>query len=194
MKKLIWVGVAALLHLTLLPLNAQPQAPIEPAQKQVAPNVEAFDKQMLETQALIKKMNEQMEAISQSKNPQERNQLLQEHWLTMQSTMTVMHGMWGPGMMPCCRNGARYQRNNGMMGGPGMMGWAKAPSISTHAASSTATRPQAEFGDTPRIPDAGWTRMSQSQREHRADVSSKSPAAVRSGRRRVAKPRLQVIP
>lgn len=97
-----------------------PVLSIEPAQKQVAPNVEAFDKQMLETQALIKKMNEQMEAISQSKNPQERNQLLQEHWLTMQSTMTVMHGMWGPGMMPCCRNGASYQRNNGMMGWDGM--------------------------------------------------------------------------
>ena len=55
MKKLMWVGVAALLHFTLLPLNAQPQVPIEPAQKQVAPNIEAFDKQMLETQALIKK-------------------------------------------------------------------------------------------------------------------------------------------
>ena len=123
MKKLVWVGVAALLHFTLLPLSAQPQAPIEPAQRQVAPNIEAFDKQMLETQALIKKMNEQMQAISQSKNPQERNQLIQEHWLTMQSTMTAMHGMWGLGMMPCCRNGARYQRNNGMLGGPGMMDW-----------------------------------------------------------------------
>ena len=57
-----------------------------------------------------------------------------------------------------------------------MMGSAQALSISTHAASRTTTLPRAWLGDTLRIPDIGWTRMSQSQREHRADVSSKSPA------------------
>ena len=61
-------------------------------------------------------MQEQMEKIRQTQDPQERQKLLQEHWVTMQSGMEMMQGMWGPGMMGCCGAGP-------MMGRPGMMGW-----------------------------------------------------------------------
>jgi hypothetical protein len=51
-------------------------------------------------------MQEQMDKIDQTQDPQERQKLLQEHWATMQKGMDMMQGMMG----------------NHMMGG-NMMGW-----------------------------------------------------------------------
>lgn len=44
----------------------------------------------------------QMDKIRQTQDPQERERLLQEHWDSMQSAMTAMHGMWGPASARCC--------------------------------------------------------------------------------------------
>jgi hypothetical protein len=57
------------------------------------------------------------EQIRKTQDPQERQKLLRQHRATMQSAMTIMHGMWGPGMMG-------HGTDPGMMGGagPGMMG------------------------------------------------------------------------
>jgi hypothetical protein len=62
-------------------------------------------------------MQAQMDQIRKTQDPQERQKLLEQHWATMQSAMTIMHGMWGPGMMG-------HGMGPGMMGGagPGMMG------------------------------------------------------------------------
>ena len=42
----------------------------------------------------MKRMQEQMDKLRQTQDPQERQKLLQEHYATMQSAMTAMHGMW----------------------------------------------------------------------------------------------------
>jgi hypothetical protein len=57
-----------------------------------------------------------MSKIQQTQDPQERQRLLQEHWTTMQASMGMMYGMWGPGMMGGAATG------HPMMGGPMMMG------------------------------------------------------------------------
>lgn len=68
---------------------------------------------------------QQMDSLRQTQDPQQRQKLLDEHWATMQSAMSLMHGMWGPGMMggPGMRGGRGIMGGAGMMGGPGMMGW-----------------------------------------------------------------------
>lgn len=101
------------------PLPSMAQAPAKGAQAQTAPDLQAFDRQLAEAQAQMRKMQEQMEHIRQTQDPQERQRLLQEHWTTMQSAMATMRGMWGPGMM----GGPGGMHGRGMMGGPGMMGW-----------------------------------------------------------------------
>ena len=40
----------------------------------------------------------------------------------MQNGMSMMNGMWGPGMMGCCGGGG-MMGNGHMMGGGHMMGW-----------------------------------------------------------------------
>ncbi|MCC8402982.1 hypothetical protein LJ655_13990 [Paraburkholderia sp. MMS20-SJTN17] len=76
------------------------------------PDTAAFDKGLAQFQEQMKTMQAQMEQIRKTQDPQERQKLLQQHLATMQTAMTVMHGMWGPGMMGY----------GGM--GPGMMGGA----------------------------------------------------------------------
>jgi len=40
----------------------------------------------------MKKMQEQMDKIRQTQDPQVRQKLLNEHWTTMQGNMQMMHG------------------------------------------------------------------------------------------------------
>ena len=91
------------------------------AAKQVAPNVTEFDKQMAQAQENMKKMQEQMDKIRQTQDPQVRQKLLNEHWTTMQGNMQMMHGMGSPGMMGCCASDHMMGKGGHMMGG--MMGW-----------------------------------------------------------------------
>ena len=110
------IAVAAASCLTALPGAAQPKA-ADSAASSSAPDVKAFDQQSAEFQAKAKLMEQQMEALRQTQDPQQRQKLLEEHWATMRSAMSLMHGMWGPGMMggPGMRGGAGMMR-----GGPGM--------------------------------------------------------------------------
>lgn len=105
------VAVAAASSLMVQPAAAQAKPPS--AATSPAPDVKAFDQRTAEFQEKAKLMQQQMDSLRQTQDPQQRQKLLEEHWATMQSAMSLMHGMWGPGMM-----GGR-----GMMGGPGMMGW-----------------------------------------------------------------------
>ncbi|ALE58944.1 hypothetical protein P0D87_19375 [Paraburkholderia sp. RL17-368-BIF-A] len=79
--------------------------------KSQPPAAAEFDKNLAQVQEQMKTMQAQMDQIRKTQDPQERQKLLEQHWATMQSAMTIMHGMWGPGMM-----------GHGM--GPGMMGGA----------------------------------------------------------------------
>lgn len=46
------------------------------------------------------RMDNMMERVPNASSPQERQQLMQNHWKTMQEQMNLMHqGMMGPGMM-----------------------------------------------------------------------------------------------
>jgi len=107
---LIAVLVAAAFSAT--PAIADKTAPTDKGtQSQLkSPNVTEFDKQAAQVQENLKLMQEQMDKISQTQNPQERHMLLQEHSAAMQRVMGMMGGMWGPGMMGCCEGGP-------MMGG-----------------------------------------------------------------------------
>jgi hypothetical protein len=88
--------------------------------KQQGINVAEFDKQSIQVQANFKKMQEQMDAIRATKNPQERQKLLEAHWNAMLANSNLMDGMWGPGMMGCC-GGQGYRMGRGhMMGWSGM--------------------------------------------------------------------------
>ncbi len=70
-----------------------------------------FDKKMALLQQQMNQMQAQMDQIRKTQDPQERQRLLKQHWDTMQSAMSTMHGMWGTGMM-----GPRMM-GGGMMGG-----------------------------------------------------------------------------
>lgn len=82
-----------------MPVAAQqgPAADKAAASKVAAPNTAEFDKQLAQVQEHMKLMQAQMERMRATQDPQERQKLLQEHWTSMQSAMTAMHGMWGPG-------------------------------------------------------------------------------------------------
>ena len=120
MKNTIMAAALSAVVLSSMPALAQPasgaQANLEP------PNVQEFDKRMAQAQENMKKMQEQMDKINQTQDPEARQKLLQEHWATMQNNMQLMHGMWGPGGgMGCCMGGPGM--GSGMMRGGPMMGW-----------------------------------------------------------------------
>jgi hypothetical protein len=106
--------------LSPIALLAQPVPQGNNQARQQVINLTEFDKQSNQVQANFKKMQEQMDAIRSSKNPQERQKLLEEHWNTMQANSNLMDGMWSPGMMGCC-GGQGYRMGRGhMMGWSGM--------------------------------------------------------------------------
>lgn len=123
MKAVILIAILSSALWAVSPASAQPAGAADKGTKpqQQAPNVTDFDRQAALIQENIKTMQEQMEKIRQTQDPQERQKLLQEHWATMQSGMGMMQGMWGPGMMGCCGGGPAS--GGWHMGGPGMMGW-----------------------------------------------------------------------
>ena len=123
MKKMILALALSTAVLAGMPALAQPSAPAGKSvqAKQAAPNVQEFDKQMAQGQENMKQMQEQMDKIHQTQDPQARQKLLQEHWNTMQNNMQLMHGMWGSrGGMGCCMGGPGM--GHGMMMGGAMKG------------------------------------------------------------------------
>ncbi len=132
MKKTIFVAAMSAVLLSAQPALADKTSPTDKGSQatQEAPDVAKFDKQMAQIQENLKAMQAQMDKIRQTQDPKERERLLQEHWTTMQSTMGMMDGMWGPGMMGCCAGGPMmgghmmdgHMMGGHMMGGH-MMGW-----------------------------------------------------------------------
>lgn len=71
----------------------------------------------------MQKMLAQMDAIRETKDPAERQRLMDEHMRTMQDTMQSMHAMGGPMMMnmmgPQGMGGGGSQAQSGKRGGMG---------------------------------------------------------------------------
>lgn len=86
------IATAVLVH----PAPAQQPAPSSPA-PQTAPAPADVDAQVAKMQELMTQMNDQMSKLRQTTDPAEREKLMQEHWTTMQSAMTLMQGAWGDG-------------------------------------------------------------------------------------------------
>lgn len=114
---------------TLLLAAASTMAEQAPATGQAAqdsqatPDVATFDKQAEQIRQNMKTMQDEMDKIRQTQDPQARQKLLQEHWTTMQSTMAMMGGMCcGQSMMGT--DGSMMGSSGHMMGGHmmGMMG------------------------------------------------------------------------
>lgn len=120
MKRWVLAGAVAAALLSSPPFVAQAQANGEGAKVQAAPDVKAFDQRFEQARAQMQRMQEQMDRIRQAKDPKERQRLMQEHWASMQETMSTMRGLWGPGMMGGGAPGGMH--GPGMMGGPGMTG------------------------------------------------------------------------
>lgn len=77
-------------------------APIVLAEDTSAPAKPAInvdmDKQMLQMQTNMKKMQGQMARIHKTTDPKERQKLMKEHMTAMQENMKAMQGMGGPMM------------------------------------------------------------------------------------------------
>ncbi|BDW12290.1 hypothetical protein PSHI8_23740 [Polynucleobacter sp. SHI8] len=84
-------------------------------------DITEFDKKSTLVQENFKKMQEQIDIMRVTKDPQVRQKLIEEHWTTMQANNNLMGGMWGRGMMGCC-GGSGYWMNGGHMMGWGGMG------------------------------------------------------------------------
>ncbi|MBU1223797.1 MAG: hypothetical protein KKA22_11745 [Gammaproteobacteria bacterium] len=82
----------------------------------------AADQTIQKMQANTKRMQSQLEQMARSKDPAQRQKLMQEHLQTMQENMTAGKSMMG-GMMDCpMMKGGMMGGGMGMMGGQGMQG------------------------------------------------------------------------
>lgn len=99
---LLAIGIAAAFSVAVASAqgNATPAMNMDmgrPAQGAAAPGAPAMqmdgDKQGAQTQANMAKMQQQMDRISTTKDPKERQKLLQEHMVTMQENMKAMRAM-----------------------------------------------------------------------------------------------------
>ena len=116
MKKLFVAMVAGIaLTSPLLQAASKDTGAPQSSSKPQAPSAVEFDRNLAQLQGQMKTMQAQMDQIRKTQDPQERQKLLEQHWATMQSAMTIMHGMWGPGTMG-------HGMGPGMMGGWGHMG------------------------------------------------------------------------
>jgi hypothetical protein len=76
----------------------------------------AAEQTIQKMQANTRKMQTQLEKVAQSKDPMERQTLMQEHMKTMQENMMMAKGMMGAD----CPSGGMGMGGMGMMGGGGM--------------------------------------------------------------------------
>jgi len=123
MKRTMLIAILAVTAFSTMPAIADSTTPTGKGvqTKQNAPCVSGFDKQAAQIQDNLKLMQEQMDKIDQTQDPQERQKLLQEHWAMMQKGMDMMQGMMGGNMMGGNMMGGNMMGGN-MMGG-NMMGW-----------------------------------------------------------------------
>lgn len=74
-----------------------------------------MDKYYATMQERYKKMQEQMERLRKTKDPKERQAIMDEHWKTMHEGMDMMMGRGGMGMGGRMGPGARMGQGSGPM-------------------------------------------------------------------------------
>src|SRR6516164_6166844 len=85
----VGVAIVALAHYTF----AQQPTPSSATPGQAsAPTPADVDAQLAKMQELMTQMNKQMADLQKTQDPAERQKLMQEHWTTMQSAMSLMQG------------------------------------------------------------------------------------------------------
>jgi len=75
------------------------------------------DRQMAQMQDNLKRMEELMDRIHQTKDLKQRHELMDEHAKTMRENMQMMRGMGGPTMMGTMGAGQKGGMGPGMTGG-----------------------------------------------------------------------------
>jgi len=120
------------LSLVAPPVNAEETA--APAESQPAAADTEADQFYGAMQERYRLMQEQMDRIRQTRDPQERQKLLQEHWQTLHEGVGMMGR--GPRMGPAMMGG--YGMGPGMMGGGGGMGRQGLPGLSAEQQSTIA--------------------------------------------------------
>jgi len=116
------IAAAFAVFLTQSSFAQQLPAPGAAARTQQAPASADLDAQYSTLQAQMNQMHDQMSKIAQTTDPQERQQLLQQHWASMQNAMATMYSTFG-GMMGarCCESAGQSQSGH-MMNGQMMVG------------------------------------------------------------------------
>jgi hypothetical protein len=112
MKRLALFGALMLSALVMQPVLAVDAHHPDQKAGAAAPTADQTIEKM---QANTKRMQSQLEQMAKSKDPDQRQKLLQAHMQTMQENMIAGKSMMG-GMMDC------PMMKGGMMGGPGMQG------------------------------------------------------------------------
>ena len=95
MKTLRHASTVAMIALAASVVFGQQTAHANAQESQAKPTAsmpEEYDKQLAKMQAEMTRMQEQMRKIQQTRDPQERQRILQDHWTSMQNMMTLMHG------------------------------------------------------------------------------------------------------
>jgi hypothetical protein len=103
MHTFVWAAIALCVLLAFGQQTGTSRAADSQASQPPSTASADFDKQYAQIQEQLTKMEEEMNKVRSTQDPQERQRLLKEHWATMQTAMTTMHalsgGMMGPGMM-----------------------------------------------------------------------------------------------
>lgn len=127
MRKALLSIVAVVMVAPLTPVAAQQASPTReirtaPAPRQSLQDQIEFDRQAAQLQENMSRMQDQMNRIRQTGDPQERQRLLQEHRAMMQQSMSQMHAMrgYGAGMNDMGGMGGGDIPGSGM--GPNMRG------------------------------------------------------------------------
>jgi hypothetical protein len=100
------IGLGVLPSVSLF-AQSKPQQNTQAQQEHIT--VTEFDKKSILVQENFKTMQEQMEVIRVTKDPQERLKLIEEYWTTIRTNKDLIDGIWGQGMM----GGAFYSMREG---------------------------------------------------------------------------------
>lgn len=123
MNKITFLAAFTGLSLMAMPLYADDAHHPEKAQKAAggktatkpAESEMAAEKRVKPAQDIMRKLQDQMEKIRKTDDPQERQRLMQEHMQTMKEGMKELRGMGGMKMMDMGKGG----KQGGMMMGMG---------------------------------------------------------------------------
>lgn len=98
-KLLVAVAIGMTLNTPVVHAATRNTSPPQAASSPQADAPAEFDKNVAQWQEKMNEMQAQMDQFRKAQDPKERQKLLDEHWATMQSAMSIMHGMWGARMM-----------------------------------------------------------------------------------------------